>query len=64
MIDCGTEDFFLDVNNNLHTKLLEQGIDHDYIIRPGAHDLKYWKNSIEYHLLFFKNNLEYNELVD
>ena len=64
IIDCGTEDFFLDVNNNLHTKLLKQGIDHDYIIRPGAHDLKYWKYSIEYHLLFFKNNLEYNELVD
>ena len=64
IIDCGTEDFFLDVNNNLHTKLLEQGIDHDYIIRPGAHDLKYWNNSIEYQLLFFKNNLEYNELVD
>lgn len=63
IIDCGTEDFFIDVNNNLHNKLLKLGIKHDYIIRPGAHNLKYWENSIEYQLLFFKNNLLYHELV-
>ena len=64
IIDCGYDDFFFKVNNNLHNKLLKLGIDHDYIVRPGEHNLEYWYNSIEYQLLFFKNNLLFNELVD
>jgi S-formylglutathione hydrolase FrmB len=53
IIDCGTEDFFYDVNENLHKKMLYHNIKHDYIIRPGAHNGQYWSNSIEYQLLFF-----------
>lgn len=64
IIDCGSEDFFFEVNNNFHKKLMKLGIDHDYIVRPGEHNLEYWNNSIEYQLLFFKNNLLFNELVD
>ena len=54
IIDCGTGDFFLQVNRNLHQKLLQMNIEHDYIERPGAHNNDYWKNSIDYQLLFFK----------
>ncbi|MBE7171738.1 MAG: esterase family protein [Williamsia sp.] len=54
IIDCGTGDFFLQVNRNLHQKLLQMNIEHDYIERPGAHNSDYWKNSIDYQLLFFK----------
>ena len=64
IIDCGYDDFFFEVNNKLHKKLLKLGIKHDYIVRPGEHNLEYWNNSIEYQLLFFKNNLHYNELVN
>ena len=53
IIDCGTEDFFFEVNEKLHEKLLYYRIPHDYIIRPGEHNSPYWKNSIEYQLLFF-----------
>lgn len=53
IIDCGTEDFFYDVNEKLHQKLLYRNIKHDYIVRPGGHNNAYWKNSIEYQLLFF-----------
>ncbi len=53
IIDCGVDDFFLQVNRNLHQKLLAMKIDHDYIERPGAHTAAYWKNSIDYQLLFF-----------
>lgn len=63
IIDCGTDDFFFGVNNSLHEKLKKLGIDHDYIVRPGAHDLKYWNNSIDYQLLFFKKNLLFHELI-
>lgn len=55
-IDCGVDDFFAEVNNNLHAALLKQGIDHDYTVRPGSHTIPYWRNSILYHLLFFHEN--------
>lgn len=53
MIDCGTSDFFYDVNKALHEKLLYRNIPHDYIEREGEHNLKYWQNSLPYHCLFF-----------
>lgn len=53
LFDCGKDDFFAEVNNNLHKALDEQGIDHDYIVRPGKHTIQYWRNSVLYHLLFF-----------
>lgn len=53
IIDCGTEDFFFDVNNNLHQALLAKKIEHDYIVRPGAHNWKYWPNAVVYQMLFF-----------
>lgn len=53
IVDCGTEDFFFEVNNNFHEELLKRGIVHDYIVRPGAHNSDYWRNSIEFQWLFF-----------
>jgi Predicted esterase len=52
IIDCGTEDFFYDVNVRLHEKLLYNRIPHDFIIRPGAHNWKYWANAVVYQLTF------------
>lgn len=52
IIDCGTEDFFYKVNENLHKELLLRNIPHDYITRPGAHNGTYWQNAIQYQLLF------------
>ena len=53
IFDCGCDDFFFKVNNNLHEAMLKAGIPHDYIVRPGNHNWKYWCNSIDYQLLFF-----------
>ena len=53
IFDCGTSDFFYDVNNNMHRALETAGIPHDYISRPGGHSAAYWANSILYHLMFF-----------
>lgn len=55
IIDCGTEDFFFEVNENLHQQLLYRNIPHDYITRPGAHNWAYWKNSVKFQLLFMRN---------
>ena len=55
LIDCGTEDFFYKVNENLHQQLLYRNIPHDYITRPGAHNWNYWTNAIQFQLLFMSN---------
>lgn len=53
IIDCGLDDHLLQGNRNLHAKLIERKIAHDYIERPGKHDWNYWRNAIAYQLLFF-----------
>ena len=53
IIDCGEADFFLEVNRDLHNRLLARKIGHDFTIRPGGHTGAYWNNSIDYHILFF-----------
>lgn len=54
IIDCGYSDFFFEVNNDFHKALLKYKIDHDFLVRPGSHNSEYWKNSIDYQILFFK----------
>lgn len=53
MIDCGTDDFFFEINRDLHRRLLEADIPHNYIVRPGVHNWNYWDNAIKYQMLFF-----------
>lgn len=53
IVDCGVEDFFISVNRNLHQKLVEKKIAHDYTERPGKHDWAYWNNALPYQLLYF-----------
>jgi S-formylglutathione hydrolase FrmB len=55
IIDCGTEDFFYKVNENLHKQLLQRNIPHDYITRPGAHNWPYWTNAIGFQLMYMNN---------
>lgn len=53
MIDDGLNDIFIKNNIALHDKLVEKGINHDFIVRPGRHSWDYWVNSLDYHMLFF-----------
>lgn len=52
-IDCGESDFFLEVNKELHQRLLGRDIEHDFTTRPGGHTWEYWVNSLDFHILFF-----------
>ncbi|MGX5817111.1 alpha/beta hydrolase [Chitinophaga lutea] len=54
-IECGTEDFFYKVNEQLHEQLLYRNIAHDYTTRPGGHTWPYWANAVQYQLLFMHN---------
>lgn len=53
IIDCGTDDFFYQVNEELHKEMLYRNIAHDYITRPGGHKGEYWNNAIDYQMMFF-----------
>ncbi|MDR1097371.1 MAG: esterase family protein, partial [Tannerella sp.] len=53
IFDCGTEDFFYKVNCQLHEKLLDRNIPHDFISRPGTHDYAYFSTAMHYQMLFF-----------
>lgn len=53
IIDCGTSDFFYQVNEELHKALVYRNINHDYISRPGGHTHEYWNNAIDYQMQFF-----------
>lgn len=54
IFDCGTEDFFYEVNNALHRKLDEMGIAHTYLTRHGVHNGDYWSVSILPQMQFFR----------
>ena len=55
IFDCGVNDFFYDVNVDLHNKLLEMKYPHDFIVRPGIHNWTYWNNAVKYQFLYFND---------
>lgn len=55
IIDCGTEDFFYQVNCALHEELANRKIPHEFTSRPGSHNWKYWNRSLRDHFLFFND---------
>jgi S-formylglutathione hydrolase FrmB len=55
LIDCGYDDFFIDINRTLHNRLIEKNVLHTYIEKPGAHNWVYWVKSLDEHLSFFEN---------
>ncbi|RYY64565.1 MAG: esterase family protein, partial [Chitinophagaceae bacterium] len=55
IVDCGTEDFIVEMSRALHKRLQELKIPHDYTERPGRHDWPYWNNAVQYQLLYFRN---------
>ena len=63
IFECGVDDFLIETSRTLHQKLLENGMPHVYIERPGSHNWDYWGNALPYHMLFLHKVLEENEAV-
>jgi S-formylglutathione hydrolase FrmB len=63
IIDCGVDDFLIEVNRELHRRLVYNNTPHDYTERPGAHTWDYWQNSLPYHVLFFSKVLKKNGVL-
>ncbi|MBN7812589.1 esterase family protein [Algoriphagus sp. H41] len=57
IIDCGVDDFLIETNRQMHQLLLENGVPHEYIERPGAHTWQYWTEALPVHMLFIDKYL-------
>jgi len=55
--DCGTGDFFLDVNRSLDQKMTANAIPHTYTESAGGHTTNYWGTTFPKHIAFFSKYL-------
>lgn len=60
IFDDGVDDFLIEVNRELHRRLVYNNTPHDYSERPGSHTWQYWQNSLPYHALFFSKVFKEN----
>ena len=44
---CGTEDFLIENNRQLHRFFETEGIPHEYHEGKGVHDMVFWREYIE-----------------
>lgn len=58
IFDCGTDDFFFDINNRLHSDLTARNIPHVYLTSSGAHTSSYWRKAIVPQLDYFKAHFD------
>jgi len=56
-IDCGTDDFLLEDNRQVHSALNTMGYTHEYAEFPGAHEWSYWDLHVQEALAFHARNL-------
>lgn len=60
IIDCGVDDGLIDINREVHRRLLYSNTPHDYTERPGAHNWEYWQTALPYQVLFLQQVLKAN----
>ena len=60
IIDCGVDDGLLEINREVHRRLLYNHTPHDYTERPGGHTWPYWQNALPYQVLFLVGMLKEN----
>jgi len=61
-IDCGADDFFINVNRALHADLLAHKIAHVYTERPGQHTGGYCRSALPSQMLFLATFFESSRL--
>lgn len=57
-IDCGTEDPLLPSTLKIQELALSKKLPIRFSIAPGEHNNEYWARSIEYHFVYFKQQLK------
>lgn len=56
-IDCGQSDFLYSDNKKYHKLLIENNVDHNFIVREGGHGWDYWKSGLKKALRSFNKML-------
>jgi S-formylglutathione hydrolase FrmB len=51
-IDCGDDDFLYQGNSDLHVRMRDLGIPHEYRVRNGGHQWEYWRTGLPEGLKF------------
>jgi S-formylglutathione hydrolase FrmB len=54
IIDCGVDDYVIEMNRMVHRKMVTLKIPHDYTERPGKHNWDYWRSAVGFQLLYFR----------
>ncbi|MDR0230071.1 MAG: esterase family protein [Flavobacteriaceae bacterium] len=60
LLDCGTEDPFLELNQRFHQELVKEGVQHIYIEQLGKHNTAYWSVALTNQLVLFNNYFAQN----
>ncbi|GAB3658303.1 alpha/beta hydrolase family protein [Hymenobacter agri] len=60
IFDCGVDDGLIDINRELHRRLVYNHTPHDYTERPGGHTWPYWQAALPYQVLFLSQVLQAN----
>ena len=63
IIDCGVDDGLIDINREVHRRLVYAHTPHDYTERPGGHTWAYWQAAVPYQVLFLMDVLQANGSV-
>jgi putative tributyrin esterase len=59
--DCGKADDLLEANRELHKRLSQMSVVHEYAEYEGGHNWEYWKEHLTDSLLFFEEILKKDE---
>lgn len=57
-IDCGDDDFLLQVSVGLHFKMRKAGVKSELRVRDGVHNWEYWHNALRLALPFASRNFD------
>ena len=60
IFDCGVDDGLIEINREMHRRLVYNHTPHDYTERPGAHNWEYWQTALPYQVLFLHQVLQAN----
>ena len=60
IFDYGVDDGLIDINRELHRRLVYNHTPHDYTERPGGHTWEYWQAALPYQVLFLHGILKAN----
>lgn len=58
-IDCGDDDFLYEGNALVHIAMREKEVPHEYRVRDGGHNWKYWRESLVDALLFISRRFNW-----